>query len=65
MTRIACLLATTDAEAESAVQRVLLRVALSHSPRVEDGGAGRVYLDASGLHGLFGDESQLAARLRW
>jgi protein ImuB len=30
---------------------------------VEDGGIGRVYLDASGLHGLFGDEPRLAARL--
>ena len=60
MTRIACLLAATD----GSVQRVLLQVALSHSPRVEDGGIGRVYLDASGLHGLFGDEPRLAARLR-
>jgi protein ImuB len=41
-----------------------LRVALAHSPRVEDAGAGRLYLDASGLEGLFGDEPRLAARLR-
>lgn len=59
MTRIACLLAPDDA-----AQPVLLRVALAHSPRVEDGGSGRVYLDAAGLHGLFGDEPSLAARLR-
>jgi protein ImuB len=64
MTRIACLLGTTDAEPDPSVQDVLLRVALSHSPRVEDAGSGRVYLDASGLHGLFGDEPRLAARLR-
>ena len=57
MTRIACLLAPTPHNA-------LLQVALAHSPRVEDAGAGRVYLDASGLHGLFGDEPCLAARLR-
>ena len=63
MTRIACLLATTDAEPDPSVQRALLQVALAHSPRVEDGGGGRVYLDASGLHGLFGDEPRLAARL--
>jgi protein ImuB len=64
MTRIACLLGPTDAEPDRSVQDVLLRVALSHSPRVEDAGSGRVYLDASGLHGLFGDEPRLAARLR-
>ena len=64
MTRIACLLATTDAEPDPSVQPALLRVALSHSPRVEDAGRGRVYLDASGLQGLFGDEPRLAARLR-
>jgi protein ImuB len=38
-------------------------VALAHSPRVEDAGAGHVYLDASGLEALFGDEPRLAARL--
>src|SRR5262245_9363789 len=63
MIRIACLLATTDVAPDPSVQRALLRVALSHSPRVEDAGGGRVYLDASGLHGLFGDEPRLAARL--
>jgi protein ImuB len=47
-----------------AARPALLRVALAHSPRVEEAGAGRVYLDASGLEGLFGDEPRLAARLR-
>ncbi len=59
MTRIACLLATN----EPARPTALLQVALAHSPRVEDAGAGRVYLDASGLERLFGDEPRLAARL--
>jgi protein ImuB len=59
MTRIACLIAVDEA-----VGPTLLAVALAHSPRVEAGGPGRVYLDASGLHRLFGDEPQLAARLR-
>jgi protein ImuB len=59
MTRIACLIAVDEA-----VGAALLAVALAHSPRVEDGGPGRVYLDASGLHRLFGDEPQVAARLR-
>jgi protein ImuB len=59
MTRIACL-ATMS---EPARPTALLQVALAHSPRVEDAGAGRVYLDASGLQGLFGDEPHMAARL--
>ena len=59
MTRIACLLTMNEPAAPA-----LLRVALAHSPRVEDAGAGRIYLDASGLEGLFGDEPQLATRLR-
>lgn len=59
MNRIACLLAVHEAAPST-----LLAVALAHSPRVEDGGGGRVYLDASGLEGLFGDEPRLAARLR-
>jgi protein ImuB len=58
MTRIACLLPVHEPAPPA-----LLAVALAHSPRVEDGG-GPVYLDASGLHGLFGDEPRLAARLR-
>ncbi|MGH7420394.1 MAG: hypothetical protein ACREI4_02100 [Candidatus Rokuibacteriota bacterium] len=60
MTRIACLLGMNEPSAQTA----LLQVALAHSPRVEDGGAGRVYLDASGLEALFGDEPRLAACLR-
>jgi protein ImuB len=59
MTRIACLLTPSDP-----ARPTLLRVALAHSPRVEDAGGGRVYLDASGLEGLFGDEPRLAARVR-
>jgi len=59
MTRIACLITMTEP-----ARPALLRVALAHSPRVEDAGAGRIYLDASGLEGLFGDEPRLAARLR-
>ena len=60
MTRIACLLLTNDPVASGA----LLQVALAHSPRVEEADAGCVYLDASGLQGLFGDEPRLAERLR-
>jgi protein ImuB len=60
MTRIACLLLTNDLPDHAA----LLQVALAHSPRVEETGAGCVYLDASGLQGLFGDEPHLAERLR-
>ena len=60
MTRLACLLTQNEPSAHAA----LLQIALAHSPRVEDAGAGRVYLDASGLEGLFGDEPRLAARLR-
>ena len=63
MTRIACVLTTTGAATEPSAQSALLEVALAHSPRVEDAGAGRLYLDASGLQGLFGDEPRLAARL--
>ena len=59
MTRIACLISMNEP-----ARPALLRVALAHSPRVEDAGAGRIYLDASGLEGLFGDEPRLAARLR-
>jgi protein ImuB len=43
--------------------RELLEVALAHSPRVEEGGGDHVYLDATGLRGLFGSEEQLARRL--
>jgi protein ImuB len=59
VTRIACLITASEP-----AHPALLRVALAHSPRVEDGAPGRVYLDATGLHALFGDEARLAARLR-
>jgi protein ImuB len=64
MTRIACLITMNEPAGNEPARPALLRVALAHSPRVEDAGAGRVYLDASGLEGLFGDEPRLAARLR-
>ena len=69
MTRIACLLtinepAGNEPAGNDPARPALLQVALAHSPRVEDAGAGRIYLDASGLEGLFGDEPRLAARLR-
>lgn len=64
MRRIGCLLARDEAlplgEAE---QRALLDVALAHSPRVESAGAGLVYLDATGLRGLFGEERRIGERL--
>jgi protein ImuB len=60
MTRIACVITATEPSSPTA----LLRVALAHSPRVEDAGSARVYLDATGLEGLFGDEWRLAGRLR-
>jgi protein ImuB len=60
MMRIVCLLLTNELPAHTA----LLQVALAHSPRVEDAGAGCIYLDASGLQSLFGDDARLAGRLR-
>ncbi len=60
MTRIACLLMAN----EPGPPGVLLQIALAHSPRVEETGTGCVYLDASGLQALFGDEPHLAERLR-
>ena len=50
-------------DGEAAAHRALLEVALTHSPRVEDGGLGYTYLDVAGLQGLFGDESHIARRL--
>jgi protein ImuB len=44
-------------------ERDLLEVALDHSPRVEEGGPGVVYLDIAGLCGLFGDEAEIGRRL--
>jgi protein ImuB len=51
-------------EQEHAAQRALLEVALAHSPRVELGGAGLLYLDVTGLGGLYGDEPAIGRRLR-
>jgi protein ImuB len=58
--RIACLLLR-----ERAPERAqdLLDVALAHSPRVEEGGPGLVYLDVAGLHGLYGSEEEIGRRL--
>src|SRR5258706_13737100 len=69
MTRIVCLLtinepAGNEPAGNDPARPALLQVALAHSPRVEDAGAGRIYLDASGLEGLLGAEPRLAARLR-
>jgi protein ImuB len=62
--RIACLLAWEWAsERAQRTERHLLEVALAHSPRVEAGGPGLVYLDVAGLHGLWGDEEEIGRRL--
>ena len=55
--RIACLLAP-EMTPERAGQGHLLDVALAHSPRVEEGGPGLVYLDVAGLHGLYGERGR-------
>lgn len=60
MTRIACLLVPG---ADEPTQRLLLDVALAHSPSVEDGGPGIVYLDLRGLEALFGGEKEITRRL--
>jgi len=60
MTRIACLVVP---DADERTQRLLLEVALAHSPSVEDGGPGVVYLDLHGLERLFGSEEVIARRL--
>ena len=60
MTRIACLFVPG---ADPRVQPALLEVALRHSPSVEDGGPGIVYLDLGGLERLWGGEREIAARL--
>ncbi|HYB43509.1 MAG TPA: hypothetical protein VEL75_17145, partial [Candidatus Methylomirabilis sp.] len=58
--RLACLLVD-----EPAPERAgdLLEVALAHSPRVEEGGPGLVYLDVAGLRRLLGEETEIARRL--
>ena len=62
--RIACLLADGDApECAPEIARDLLEVALAHSPRVEEGRPGLVYLDATGLQGLYGSEEEIGDRL--
>ena len=60
MTRIACLVMSG---VDERTQRILLEVALAHSPSVEDGGLGMVYLDLRGLEKLFGSEAAIARRL--
>ena len=60
MTRIACLVVP---DVDERAQRVLLEVALAHSPSVEDGHPGVVYLDLRGLEKLFGSEEAIARRL--
>jgi protein ImuB len=57
--RIACLLAREGPERA----QDLLDVALAHSPRVEEGGSGRVFLDIAGLRGLYGSEEAIGRRL--
>ena len=46
-----------------AAQAALCDAAESFSPRVEDAGNGLAYLDLSGLHSVYGSESQLATIL--
>ncbi len=58
--RLACLFSLEGARKG---ERELLEVALAHSPRVEEGGPGLVYLDVRGLRGLFGDEAEIGRRL--
>jgi len=62
--RIACLLADADAPPPAPeIARDLLEVALAHSPRVEEGRPGLVFLDAAGLRGLYGREQEIGDRL--
>ncbi|MDO8477149.1 MAG: hypothetical protein Q7W02_13320 [Candidatus Rokubacteria bacterium] len=60
MTRIACLFVPG---ADPRVKPALLEIALRHSPSVEDGGPGIVYLDLGGLERLWGGEEEIARRL--
>ena len=60
MTRIACLFVPG---ADERVKPALLEIALRHSPSVEDGGPGMVYLDLGGLQRLWGGEEEIARRL--
>ena len=58
--RIACLLASEKTPERA---QALLDVALAHSPQVEEGGAGLVYLDVAGLRGLYGSEEEIGRHL--
>jgi protein ImuB len=60
VTRIACLFVPGAVER---TQPALLEIALRHSPSVEDGGPGIVYLDLCGLEKLWGGEEEIARRL--
>jgi protein ImuB len=57
------LLRPASADIERAAQEALCDVAHSFSPRVEDAGAGVVYLDGEGLCAVHGSESELARDL--
>jgi protein ImuB len=50
-------------ERDRATQEALLAMALGTSPRVEDGGAGIVYVDLDGLGALYGAEAAIGERL--
>jgi protein ImuB len=60
VTRIACLFVPG---ADPRAQPALLEIALRHSPSVEDGGPGIVYIDLCGLEKLWGGEEEIARRL--
>ena len=49
-----------DAECERTAQEVLLEVAETFSPRVEDAGEGIVFIDVSGMERHFASEKELA-----
>jgi protein ImuB len=54
---------TVADEVRTAARHALLAAALAVSPRVEDAGAGVVYVDASGLERLVGDATAVGRRL--
>ncbi len=47
----------------ASARHALLEAALAVSPRLEDGGAGLVFVDLAGLGRLFGDDGAIAERL--
>ncbi len=57
------LLRPVSAAAECAAQAALCDVAYSFSPRIEDAGAGTVYIDCEGLHAIHGSETELSRAL--